>query len=87
MIPKLPGSISSSEKTMKEIGKDDAFAGSEVAHRITGKLKNSNLVEFEHAGHLPWLDNPKEHSSLISQFLSAQESAGFMVGYQMNKVV
>ena len=137
LIPKLPGSVSSSEKTMKEIGhgysiergriadffmewyvslwnntdtikndfdliskvvqkgqqnpefvlhdheieklgsrslwlwgKDDAFAGSEVARRITGKVSNAILVEFDNSGHLPWLDNPDDHAGLIREFLS-----------------
>jgi len=137
LIPKLPGSVSSSEKTMKELGhgysiengkiadffmdwyvslwnntdtikhdfdiiskvvrkgrqnpefilydseieklksrtlwlwgKDDSFAGSEIARRITGKLPDAILVEFENSGHLPWLDNPEDHASLIREFLS-----------------
>lgn len=141
LIPKMPGSVSSSEKTLKEIGhtksiengllpdtfmdwyvslwnntdtikhdfeiiskvtkggkqnpefllrdneleglnvrtlwlwgKDDAFAGSEVARRIHGKVKQSNLVEFENGGHLPWLDDPKKHASLINEFLAAKSS-------------
>ena len=31
--------------------------------------KNSKLVEFENSGHLPWLDNPDKHASLIKEFL------------------
>lgn len=137
LIPKLPGSVSNSEKTLKEIGhtysidngliprfftewyvslwnntdtmkydfdliskvtkkgkqnpefelldremeklnvptlwlwgKDDAFAGSDIANRIHGKVKNSELVEFDNSGHLPWLDHPKEHARLIREFLA-----------------
>jgi pimeloyl-ACP methyl ester carboxylesterase len=51
-------------------GKDDAFAGSDIAQRIHGRVKNSQLVEFENAGHLPWLDHPKEHARLISEFIA-----------------
>lgn len=51
-------------------GKDDGFAGSEIANRIHGKVKNSKLVEFDLAGHLPWLDHPKEHAAQIREFLS-----------------
>lgn len=51
-------------------GKDDGFAGSEIANRITGKVKDSTLVEFDNAGHLPWLDHPKEHAGLINEFLA-----------------
>jgi pimeloyl-ACP methyl ester carboxylesterase len=51
-------------------GKDDTFAGSEIAHRIHGKVKDSHLVEFENAGHLPWLDHPEEHARLISEFIN-----------------
>jgi pimeloyl-ACP methyl ester carboxylesterase len=136
LIPRLPGSVSSSEKTMKEIGhgysiergriadffmewyvslwnntdtikndfdliskvvrkgqqnpefvlhdheieklgsrslwlwgKDDAFAGSEVARRITGKMQHATLIEFDNSGHLPWLDNPGDHAGLIREFL------------------
>lgn len=51
-------------------GKDDGFAGSDIAHRIHGKVRNSKLVEFDLAGHLPWLDHPKEHAAQIRKFLS-----------------
>jgi pimeloyl-ACP methyl ester carboxylesterase len=51
-------------------GKDDAFAGSEIANRVHSKVKNSKLVEFDNSGHLPWLDDPKEHARLIREFLA-----------------
>lgn len=51
-------------------GKEDVFAGSEIARRIHGKVKDSQLVEFENAGHLPWLDHPREHARLIGEFLN-----------------
>jgi pimeloyl-ACP methyl ester carboxylesterase len=51
-------------------GKDDAFAGSEVARRIHRKVKGSKLVEFDNAGHLPWLDHPEEHARLINEFMT-----------------
>jgi pimeloyl-ACP methyl ester carboxylesterase len=51
-------------------GKDDAFAGSDIANRLHGKVKGSRLVEFDQAGHLPWLDHPKEHAGLITEFIS-----------------
>jgi pimeloyl-ACP methyl ester carboxylesterase len=54
-------------------GKDDGFAGSDVARRIHGKVKHSKLVEFDLAGHLPWLDHPEEHAAQIRKFLSEQK--------------
>ena len=51
-------------------GKDDGFAGSEIANRIHGIVRNSALVEFDNAGHLPWLDHPGEHANLIKEFLA-----------------
>ena len=51
-------------------GKDDAFAGSDIANRVHGKMKDSRLVEFDQAGHLPWLDHPQEHARLINEFIS-----------------
>ena len=50
-------------------GKDDAFAGSDIANRVHGKMKDSRLVEFDQAGHLPWLDHPQEHARLINEFI------------------
>ncbi len=57
-------------KTLWLWGKDDAFAGSDVAKRITDKVQHATLIEFEHAGHLPWLDNPGKHAELIREFLT-----------------
>jgi len=54
-------------------GKGDTFAGSEIANRIHGKVKDSHLVEFENAGHLPWLDHPEEHARLISDFIVTKD--------------
>jgi pimeloyl-ACP methyl ester carboxylesterase len=53
-------------------GKDDGFAGSDIAHRIHGKVPHSKLVEFDLAGHLPWLDHPKEHAAQVRKFLSGR---------------
>lgn len=54
-------------------GKDDGFAGSDIARRIHGKMIHSKLVEFELAGHLPWLDHPEEHAAQIRKFLADQK--------------
>jgi pimeloyl-ACP methyl ester carboxylesterase len=51
-------------------GKNDSFAGSEIAMRIHGKVKHSKLVEFNLAGHLPWLDHPEEHAAQIRNFIA-----------------
>jgi pimeloyl-ACP methyl ester carboxylesterase len=56
-------------------GKDDAFAGSDIARRIHGKVRDSRLVEFENAGHLPWLDHPGEHARLITEFITSNHPA------------
>jgi pimeloyl-ACP methyl ester carboxylesterase len=50
-------------------GKEDGFAGSEIARRIHGSVEHSQLVEFELAGHLPWLDHSQRHADLIREFL------------------
>jgi len=50
-------------------GLDDPFGGIEIGNRLNSKMKNSTIVSFENSGHLPWIDKPESHASIIKEFI------------------
>ncbi len=50
-------------------GEDDPFGGVDIGRRIHSKMALSEFVSFKHSGHLPWIDQPKEHASRIAAFV------------------
>lgn len=52
-------------------GADDTFGGEDVARRIVGWMPDADLTMVAEAGHLPWIDFPKEIAAATAAFLSA----------------
>ena len=52
-------------------GENDPFGGKQIANRIKEKMKNTDLIIFDNAGHLPWIDDPKLHALKINEFMLA----------------
>ena len=50
-------------------GKDDRFAGVEMAERFHEELPDSELVLFENAGHFVWDDQPERATAALVDFL------------------
>jgi 2-hydroxy-6-oxonona-2,4-dienedioate hydrolase len=53
-------------------GEDDAFGGRGVAEGVVGSMPDADLRMFSGAGHLPWLDHPKEIAAATAGFLSGR---------------
>lgn len=51
-------------------GEDDPFGGVDLGKRIHSAMKQSTFVSFKNSGHLPWLDQPKAHASMMARFIS-----------------
>jgi haloalkane dehalogenase len=51
-------------------GKDDRFAGVQMAERFHEELPDSELVLFEDAGHFVWDDQPERASAALVDFLA-----------------
>jgi haloalkane dehalogenase len=51
-------------------GKDDRFAGVEMAERFHDELPDSELVLFENAGHFVWDDQPERATAALVDFLA-----------------
>ncbi len=51
-------------------GRDDRFAGVEMAERFHEELPDSELVLFEDAGHFVWDDQPERATAALVNFLA-----------------
>ena len=51
-------------------GEDDPFGGVDIGRRLHSRMVDSEFVSFKNSGHLPWLDQPKEHAANIAAFVS-----------------
>ncbi len=50
-------------------GEDDPFGSVDLGRRLHSQMADSQFVSFPNSGHLPWLDQPKEHASKIAAFV------------------
>lgn len=57
------------QPTLLVWGDGDTHGSLEVARRARAVLPNAGLVEVRHAGHLPWLDNPRACADAVVAFL------------------
>ena len=52
-------------------GEDDTFGGVDIGKRLSDLLKESSIYTYKNSGHLPWLDQPKEHAEKIVEFMKS----------------
>ncbi len=50
-------------------GEADSFGGVEVGQRAAAAMPDATFKSFAASGHLPWLDDPEAHVSLVRDFL------------------
>ena len=55
-------------------GRDDGFAGEEVARAIVAAMPDADLVMIDDAGHLPWIDFPADLARRTAVFLSSNRA-------------
>jgi proline iminopeptidase len=55
--------------TLILVGRHDVVTAPAQAHRIARRIAGAHVVEFDHSGHFPWLDQPDEFFAVLGAWL------------------
>jgi proline iminopeptidase len=57
-------------RTLLLVGRDDWICSPIVSDPIQAGISGAKMVVFEHTGHFPWIEDPSEFFSAVTNFLT-----------------
>jgi proline iminopeptidase len=58
-------------KSLIIVGRRDFVCPVNMAEQVHKGIQGSQLVIFEHTGHIPWIEEPSKFFALVTQFLQS----------------
>lgn len=68
-LPHIADASKVTAKTLVLWGEEDAMCSLIAARAVTEAIRDANLVLFENAGHMPWIEKPDEFWAAVDDFI------------------
>jgi proline iminopeptidase len=62
--------------TLIMVGAHDVITSPAQSHRLGDGIPNSQVVEFAHSGHFPWIEEPRRFTETVRSFVSLVDNLG-----------